>query len=109
MRASGQLPENIKEPESDERPAGDPGKERADAVAQGDPEPGDAEAEHGRERSMARGGERGDEQSLRAIPALHPRGEDEWQPMGRDGGVEKRNRKASDRNRGENGVVHRSR
>ena len=37
---------------------------------------------------------------------LRPGGQHEGQPMGRDGGVEKRNRKPGNGDGGENGVVH---
>ena len=58
----GQLPENIKESDGDERPAGDPGEEGPDPRAQRDPEPGDDETEHGGKRRVTGGGEGGDEQ-----------------------------------------------
>ncbi len=109
MRASGQLPKNIKEPEGDEGPAGDPGKKRADAIAQGDPEPGHDQAESSGESSVASGGEGRDEQGLWSVPALHPRGEDERQPVRRNGGVKECDREACERDRGENGIGHRSR
>ena len=55
---------------------------------------------------MSGAGERRDGNGLRGIPSLDPRRENEGQPMGGNGGMEKGDSKARERDGGENGLVH---
>ncbi len=83
------------------------GNQISNAIAQGDTEPCDNDPEESGEAGMPAGRKRGDGERLGATPPLHPRGQDKWQPMGRDRRVEKRDAKSGDGNGRENGVGHR--
>ena len=109
MRPAGQLPNDVKKPEENERAPRNPRKPAPNPIAQRDPEPGDEQAEQSGETRVPGGSRRRDRERLRPTPALGARGEHERQPVRRDGGVEKRDAETSDRNGGENGVVHWSR
>ena len=104
---TGKLPDDIKEPEKNERAARDPREPGPDAIAQRDAEPGDDETEGGGKSGVPGGRDRRDGERLGAAPALSARGQDEGQPVRRDGRVEKRDAESGDGNRGENGIVHR--
>src|ERR1051326_6345336 len=95
-----ELPNDVIQPQGKRASAGDPPEPMAQPRTQGNAQPGHSKSERGGEGRMAGRGDRGDGEGLEPVPVLHPRGENKWQPVGRDGRVKKGNPEAGDRNRG---------
>lgn len=95
MSAAARLPDQVVEPEDDQRAAGDPGEDVAGPLARLDPQPDDQGAENGREENMSRAAQRHHHERLRLAPALPATGQHEGQPVGRNGGMSKRDDKPS--------------
>ena len=103
---AAELSEQIKRAQPDQHRARDPGKPHPDSIGQRDSKPGDEQAKRGGEDNVAAASEGGDAQSLGVVPTLRARGEDEWQPMGRNGRVKKSHAETRNRDSGEDRVVH---
>ena len=106
MRVPGQLPDDVEEPEKNQRAAGQAREPDSDALAQGEAEPRHNEPEQRRKRRMPAGRERSDGERLGAAPPLRARGQDEREPVRRNGRVKKRDAESGNGDGGENGVVH---
>src|ERR1051326_9460665 len=88
-------PNEIKNPDRDERAAGQPWEYSADPTVNRHSAPDDEHTKRGREQSMSRAGEPCDCQRLGLVPPLGARRDYEGQPMSWNYGMEKPDGKAA--------------
>ena len=103
---SAELAINIKEPEEQQRPSGDPRKPGADPIVQRDSEPGDEQAQECGNEDVTRTGQRRDTDRLVPVPALRPRRDHEREPMRGNGRVKKSDTESRESDCGKNRFVH---
>src|SRR6266852_9938310 len=106
MTFRDELTKNIKRSQKQQRASRDTWKPISDFFVEHNSKPSDEKTERRSEEHVSATGKRGDRQRPRMIPVLRSGGKHKGQPMGRNGGVEKRDAEACDRNCGENRLVH---
>src|SRR5262245_58564720 len=100
------LSNQIKNSQCNKCTASDERKCLADSVVHRDATPYYHGAQRGCEKRMANAGKRCYRESFRATPVLCARRDDEWEPMSRNHGVQKTDRKSCSRQRQKDDVIH---
>ena len=100
------LSNQIKNSQCNECAASDERKCLADFVVHRDATPYYHGAQRGCEKGMTNAGKRGYRESFRAAPVLRPCRDYEWEPMSRNHGVQKTDRKSCSRQRQKDDVIH---
>src|SRR5215475_5994840 len=100
------LSNQIKNPQCDECATSNKRKCLTDSVVHRDATPHYHGAQRGCEKGMTNAGKRGYRESFRAAPVLRARRDYEWEPMSRNHGVQKTDRKSCSRQRQKDDVIH---
>ena len=100
------LSNQIKNSQCNECTASDERKCPADSVVHRDATPHYHGAQRGCEKRMTNAGKRGYRESFRAVPLLGAGRDYEWEPMSRNHGVQKTDRKSCSRQRQKDDVIH---
>jgi hypothetical protein len=99
------LSNQIKNSQCNECTASDERKCLTDSVVHRDATPHYHGAQRGCEKRMTNTGKRGYRESFRAAPVLRARRDYEWEPMSRNHGVQKADRKSCSRQRQKDDVI----
>src|SRR2546423_489993 len=91
------LTNQIVEPEKEKRSASNPRKPGANAFTEGRAEQRNRQTESRGNDDVSRSSQRRYRDCLRRVPSLNPRSQNEREPMGRDGGMKKRDPEAGER------------
>jgi hypothetical protein len=106
---SAELAVDIKKPEEQQRPSGDPGKPGANPVMQRNSEPGDEHPQERGKQHVTGTRQRRNANRLVPIPSLRPGRDDERQPVRGNSRVKESDTESRERDRGKNRFVHEAR
>src|SRR4051794_31228012 len=106
MAFADDLTNQIVKPEKKEGSARDPWKPGTDCSAESRSEQRYRQTERRRDDDVSGSGESSHGDGLGSVPSLDPRRKDERKPVSRNGGMKKRDPKSSERDGGEDGLIH---
>src|SRR5262249_45604621 len=106
MASASNLPHKIKKSERDECATGNQWKEFADPTIDRHAAPNHQHSQRNCENHVTRAGKAGNCEGLRFFPMLRPRRDYKRQPMCRNGSVQEGNRKTSNNQGDEDGIIH---